>query len=466
MSQIIAPFIKAGGIVCGVIISVIDFVTFAVLFLIRGKRFLSYDFRSAPNSIKVGEVKDVKEEKEESRPYRHINFVDHDLMKTPENFENIERMDQLFSKIIERYDTNPMMAYRDLVGWEQPKQIEDKDENKEKKPAKKRFPKPVFSDPESLSYRDVATSVAHLANNLVGKLGIKGGDNIAIYLETGPEWLQCAHACFKKGIIVATLFASLSEEGVISALKENKPVALFMQASALLGEKRKKLMAILKEVDTVKLKSIVVATRNILDDDRRELNDTKKMLSDVCHIDVYEMSELTKDSTDAETKLPTDDLALIMYTSGTTGIPKGVEITHSNMLSSIGALDYSIGLKKEEDKLEYKYMAYLPLAHILELVAEHIILLRGGTLCYGYNSHTLTRSSSRPTGDLDAFKPTIMVGVPKVFDTIMKAAKEKLNKAPLFVRSILETAIWYKSHIALDFHIETPIWSTLLFKRV
>ena len=86
-----------------------------------------------------------------------------------------------------------------------------------------------------------------------------------------------------------------------------------------------------------------------------------------------------------------DDLAIIMYTSGTTGMPKGVKISHANVVATVAGLEDkmpTVGVTGEDDV----YLAYMPLAHIMELAGELIAYSIGMQVGYG-SPHTLT-----PTG--------------------------------------------------------------------
>lgn len=116
----------------------------------------------------------------------------------------------------------------------------------------------------------------------------------------------------------------------------------------------------------------------------------------------------------------------IMYTSGSTGPPKGVMITHSNLVASIGAAYMLLG---HHLTYEDTYLAYLPLAHVLEYIVKLIILFVGMTTGYGRVKTLTSASVQKCLGDLEAFKPSIMVSVPAVRETIWKAA---VTYVPLF----------------------------------
>jgi long-chain acyl-CoA synthetase len=114
------------------------------------------------------------------------------------------------------------------------------------------------------------------------------------------------------------------------------------------------------------------------------------------------------------------DIACIMYTSGSTGPPKGVILTHQNIISAgylpetflmvVAAVDNALaGSEKLKVDQNDRFLCFLPLAHILEFVYELCAIHWGGTIGYG-NPRTLTQESVRNCqGDIQEFKPTVLV---------------------------------------------------------
>lgn len=147
-----------------------------------------------------------------------------------------------------------------------------------------------------------------------------------------------------------------------------------------------------------------------------------------------------------------DDLALIMYTSGSTGAPKGVELTHANIIAAMGAAEYLVADFLSEGK--HLYIGFLPLAHVLEFIVEFIMIALGIPIGYG-SMRTLMNDSvcgpngqGKGVGDLKELKPTIMAGVPAVWEKIRKGVEGQLQKQHWAIRQA-----FYGSFHAAQQHI-------------
>lgn len=92
-------------------------------------------------------------------------------------------------------------------------------------------------------------------------------------------------------------------------------------------------------------------------------------------------------------------------------IAKGVVITHRSTIAGAAAAEPVLALKATDE-----YLAYLPLAHIMELMVEFVIIANGCKLNYA-DPKSLTATGSYPTGALEVYGPTHMVAVPKIWDT-------------------------------------------------
>jgi len=123
-----------------------------------------------------------------------------------------------------------------------------------------------------------------------------------------------------------------------------------------------------------------------------------------------------------------DDIAIIMYTSGSTGNPKGVELSHKNFVSMIGSAEAQGQINSAPDDV---YIAYLPLAHIFELICEVGTFAGGGMVGYAHARTLLGTSPYIAKGDtmspdLPALRPTKMAAVPAILDLIYKGITAKM----------------------------------------
>jgi long-chain acyl-CoA synthetase len=105
-----------------------------------------------------------------------------------------------------------------------------------------------------------------------------------------------------------------------------------------------------------------------------------------------------------------EDTAIVMYTSGSTGIPKGVLLSHKNVIATLQAYCNAVVIKSDD-----VFMGYLPLAHVFELLSESVCLLNGVPI--GYSSPlTMIDSSSKIQkgckGDASVLHPTCLTSVP------------------------------------------------------
>lgn len=236
-----------------------------------------------------------------------------------------------------------------------------------------------------------------------------------------------AHSCFQQNIPFCTAYDTLGEEGLQHSLAEPDVVGIFTNPHLL-----DTLANVIGQTPTVKL---------VLYDGKPEqskIDKLKKAMGEregvrIAHID--EVIEEGKANPLEPAKPKLEDVACIMYTSGSTGAPKGVILTHQNLVAALGAVQKLLG---DHLKPTDTFLAYLPLAHILEFIVETAALFVGITMGYG-SVKTLTSASTRNCeGDLATFKPSVMVGVPAVWETIRKGINAKVSSGPAIARAFFK----------------------------
>ena len=156
------------------------------------------------------------------------------------------------------------------------------------------------------------------------------------------------------------------------------------------------------------------------------------------------------------------DTAIVMYTSGSTGTPKGVILTHKNLIATMKCLMFMLDPKDDI------YIAYLPLAHVLELLSENTMLLFG--IKVGYSSpNTMTDMSTKVRkgnkGDASVLRPTLMCAVPLIMDRIFKNIIDSVDKRGPTFRKIFEFCFNYKLYW-VKYGMKTPLLDKFVFSKI
>jgi long-chain acyl-CoA synthetase len=203
-----------------------------------------------------------------------------------------------------------------------------------------------------LTYEQVGKRVRDVAAGLVEFTTLNSGDKLAIYENTCREWQITAQACLRYGITIVTVFASLGQEAIITSLNETQITAIMM------GED---LLPNLKEIanGVPSLKYVIFNPSKIYpySFDTGSLPQNLKVIS---FEEVEKMGLLLKEAPKIKNVPRENDLALIMYTSGTTGEPKGVMHAHSNLITMLGRHEEEITPAFPLDTKKMVHLAYLP----------------------------------------------------------------------------------------------------------
>ncbi|ELP90672.1 long-chain-fatty-acid--CoA ligase, putative [Entamoeba invadens IP1] len=277
------------------------------------------------------------------------------------------------------------------------------------------------------------------------KLGLKKGDKIGMFCETRYEWMAMALACNRQGIIVVTVYATLGEDSAKIALEETKCSGIIVSS-----ETSDKLDKILPDFADEHFQVI-----DVDHDESVPLNNTKKV-----HITGFkQLNESEEDESNTPT-VESEDLAFIMYTSGTTRNPKGVLVGQKQILLLSKAYNDSFELK--DDKMP----AYLPLAHIFELCFEFAVLSNFGSLGYANPRTLLGTSCSNCKSDMLALQPTFICGVPTVYGRVRKSILENISNAPLTKQRLFYGCMELKKRLYIDYQICPPYLFMPLLKMI
>ncbi len=128
-------------------------------------------------------------------------------------------------------------------------------------------------------------------------------------------------------------------------------------------------------------------------------------------------------------QLLASDLLTIIYTSGTTGLPKGVMLTHSNIMHNVHVVPEIIQLTEEDH-----WLSILPSWHIFERTAEYVAFARGTTLVYS--------SVKRFAQDLEKYRPTLVATVPRVWESLYSKVQATVRKKGNTAQKIFKAMLW------------------------
>ncbi len=131
-------------------------------------------------------------------------------------------------------------------------------------------------------------------------------------------------------------------------------------------------------------------------------------------------------------KLTPDDLLTIIYTSGTTGMPKGVPLSHANIMHNVQVVPEIIQLTEKDN-----WLSILPSWHIFERTAEYVALARGTTLVYS--------SIKTFSQDLEKYKPTLVATVPRVWESLYAKVQVAVKKKGAVASHLFHAMVWISS---------------------
>lgn len=370
----------------------------------------------------------------------------------------------------ERGGSRKSMAWRDIVELHEEKKMVKKFIDGQEKEVEKTWMYYELTDYKYNTFNEL-TSIMHDGGRGLVKMGLTPGgeDKILIFAATSHKWMKTFVAAQSQAIPVVTAYDTLGEKGLIHSLVQTGSKAIFTDTSLL--------AKLVNPVKSAKELKYVVHLDTIDPNDKRDkgkfysqgkeavekLKEVRPDIQIYSFDDILSLGASAKDEIQPHHPKP-DDLSCIMYTSGSTGDPKGVVLKHSNIVAGIAGVTSIVTREvvNENDRV----IAFLPLAHIFELAFELITFYWGGILGYA-NVKTLTDASVRNCdGDMKTFKPTIMVGVAAVWETVRKGILTQVNKLPSFTQKIF----WGSYHAKLkmkQYHLPGgDTLGNLVFKKV
>uniref|UniRef100_A0A0N5ALV8 long-chain-fatty-acid--CoA ligase n=1 Tax=Syphacia muris TaxID=451379 RepID=A0A0N5ALV8_9BILA len=397
-----------------------------------------------------------------SSPWRNIKTLHGELLK---QIHGARTVGEVWRRTVEKHGDNPCLGTREILSSELEKQKNGKI-----------FEKLELGNYHWCTYNEVdkaCTAIGKVHNSISNiflgllELNFRHGDNIVIYAETRAEWMISALGLFKigcpiigklnvttsKSITVATVYASLGVDAVGHCIRECEARAIFTTTELL-----PKIMNLLKNSDTVR---VVVCFPNRKPGVEFKKPENLPNLQILMYDELIDLGDESVRELDYE--VTSNDTAMIMYTSGTTGNPKGVILQHKNIIAA-SAGQRELFFIHEDDV----YVGYMPLAHIFEVCAEFALLATGSSIGYS-SSQTLFDTASRlkkgQKGDCTVLKPTLLASIPAIMDRIFKAVTEKISNGTALERELFKIC-YERKRMRYEEGYTNSLLNTLVFNKI
>ncbi|KAJ3442112.1 long-chain-fatty-acid--coa ligase [Anaeramoeba flamelloides] len=275
-------------------------------------------------------------------------------------------------------------------------------------------------------------------------LGMKKGDPLAIYAPNCPEWCIGESGCYCQSLISVTLYETLGYESSELIINE-------CEIKFLLCDKGK-LERIVELKPNCKTLEYIICIEPELN--QKHVHKLQELGLKVLSLD--QIIDLGKENDLEDNPPEPEDIATIMYTSGTTGSPKGVILTHQNLIASTTGCLLESRFKPSENETHF---SFLPLAHILERMIHNVVTAVGGKIGFFAGDYR------NLLDDLVVLKPTIFAGVPRVFQRIYDSIMLEISKKSKFHQYLFQLALKSKREAHKN-KGTTPLWDYLFFNAI
>lgn len=299
-----------------------------------------------------------------------------------------------------------------------------------------------------LTYKEVYDSAMRMGSAM-RRRGVNPGDRCGIYGSNCPEWITAMEACNSQAITYVPLYDTLGPDAVEFIINHAEVSIAFVQENKLSS-----ILSCLPKCSS-NLKTIVSFGK---------ISDMQKKEADELGVSCFSWEEFPQlGSLDCE--LPPKqktDVCTIMYTSGTTGEPKGVILTNGALMAEVLSVDQLLFLTDRVAAEEDSYFSFLPLAHVYDQVIETYCIYKGASIGFWRGDVRYLME------DLQELKPSIFCGVPRVYDRIYTGTLAKVSAGGGLKKKLFDFAYNFKlGYLEKGFPQEkaAPLLDRLVFDK-
>ena len=308
-----------------------------------------------------------------------------------------------------------------------------------------------------ISGRELIERVRDLSLGLRA-VGMAAGDRVVLLAESRPEWLLTDFAILTAGAITVPIYPTLSAEQIAFIIRDCEArIAIVSTADQL--QKVLSVTAILPSLITV----LVMDAPEIAP----EATVPVHALADVAvrgHQQIVDGWGVARGFHDDAKRVAPADPATIIYTSGTTGQPKGVQLTHGNLVANLRDVLQVFDLDETDVAL-----SFLPLCHSFERMVAYLYLSYGVSMIFAESIETIPR-------DLKVVRPTVITGVPRVFEKLHARVlatgqshgglKRLIFTRALAIADARGAALPEGGHLSLAMRVQSSLAERLVFAKV
>lgn len=349
--------------------------------------------------IEMEKAKEAKDGRPSIGPVYRSSFARDGF---PKPIEGMESCWDVFRLAVEKYPGNRMLGHREIVNGKAGKYV-------------------------WLTYKEVYDIVMKVGNS-IRSCGVNEGGRCGIYGANSAEWIMSMEACNAHGLYCVPLYDSLGAGAVEFIICHSELSIVFVE--------EKKIPEVLKTFpNTTEYLKTIVSFGKVTPEQREEV--------EKFGLAIYSWEEFLQLGDDKKFELPLtkkNDICTIMYTSGTTGDPKGVMISNESIVTLIAGVKRLLQSVNEELNEKDVFISYLPLAHIFDRVIEELFISHGASIGFWRGDVKLL------VEDIGELKPTIFCAVPRVLDRIYSGLKQKISAGGLLRNTLFNIAYKYKQY--------------------
>ena len=292
--------------------------------------------------------------------------------------------------------------------------------------------------------------LVYLTAREIEKLKLKPGEKAAIISENRYEWVVTDFACISNRIVTLPIYTTLTARQIKYILKHSEARLCFVSSGAI----AEKVNSVMNELPKMKK---IICFDNTSNGNKNIINFKDLIYYSLIRTqENYDEAEADKYFRNCSKQMSENDLLTIIYTSGTTGTPKGVCLTHKNVITNIKQCQKAFPIDHTD-----RFLSFLPYAHSYERTTGYYYALSvGAEVYYAQSIDTLP-------SQLIEVKPTIMTAVPllfnRIYNRLMKGVQALPRRKQIMVKSSFAIARRYRENK------NSVVWKTadkMVFKKL